>query len=151
MNITKPSKLNTAHGFCPVTREPSMRSSGVELQGPANYLCNASTAGDHHGALAPVDTVVARDVRTIKSRFGWIGARASYCRWSILCRPYTLPHGNGSLARENRIIVCNLMFACVSGAMNDFGLKPPSLGAGYDRGSLLSHNKIYNFPLRPPF
>ena len=45
---------------------------------------------------------------------------------------FTLPYEIRFLAWDNQTLVYNLLFACVSSILNDFGLNPKNLGANID-------------------
>jgi hypothetical protein len=59
---------------------------------------------------------------------------------------FTLPYELRSLAWDNQTIVYNLLFACISSTLKDFGLNPKNLGANIGMTAILhTHNRRLDY------
>ena len=59
---------------------------------------------------------------------------------------FTLPYELRSMAWDNQTIVYNLLFACVSSTLKDFGLNPKNLGANIGMTAILhTHNRRLDY------
>jgi hypothetical protein len=59
---------------------------------------------------------------------------------------FTLPYELRSMARDNQTLVYNLLFACVSTTLKDFGLNPKNLGANIGMTAILhTHNRRLDY------
>jgi hypothetical protein len=59
---------------------------------------------------------------------------------------FTLPYELRSLAWDNQTLVYNLLFACVSSTLKDFGLNPKNLGAEIGMTAILhTHNRRLDY------
>jgi hypothetical protein len=59
---------------------------------------------------------------------------------------FTLPYELRILAWENQTLVYNLLFACASGTLKDFGLNPKNLGADIGMTAVLhTHNRRLDY------
>ena len=59
---------------------------------------------------------------------------------------FTLPYAIRFLARDNQTLVYDLLFACVSSTLKDFGLNPKNLGANIGMTAILhTHNRRLDY------
>jgi hypothetical protein len=146
INITMLSRLNTAHGFCPAICVPSMRLADAAHRRPVSCSSNALAAVTKHGNPALVGTAVAHNVKITKPRFGWIGNRPNFYRLTTLWLPLRCLLNSDSWHGTTRQLVYNLLFACVSSTLKDFGLNPKNLGANIGMTAILhTHNRRLDY------
>jgi len=94
---------------------------------------------------APVDTAVAHNARIMKPR--WLDRQqAKLLPVDYFMATFTLPYELRFLARDNQTLVYNLLFACASGTLKDFGLNPGNLGADIGMTAVLhTHNRRLDY------
>jgi len=132
----------TAPGFYPAIYAPLMRSAAVGHRKPDSCLFNAAAAVIPNGGPVHAGIAAARNVRIMTRRSGWIVNRKSFCRSITSWQPLRFPMSLRFLAWDHQTLVYNLLFACASSTLKDFGINPKNLGADIGLTAVLhTHNR----------
>jgi len=122
-----------------------MRSVDAAHRKPANCWCNASTAATKHADPAPVGGSCPQCQNHEASI--WLDRQqAKLLPVEYFMATFTLPYELRFLAWNNQTIVYNLLFACVSSTLKDFGINPKNLGANIGMTAVLhTHNRRLDY------
>jgi len=141
-----PFRLNTAHGFYPVICAPSKQSANAAHHKPLSCSCNALTAGHTTWQPRSCGHRSCPQCQNHETSLWLDRQQAKLLPVDYFMATFTLPYELRSLAWDNQTLIYNLLFACTSSTLKDFGLNPKNLGADIAMTAVLhTHNRRLDY------